>query len=272
MRRNFLILALAGAVALALVACTSTGASGTPSAGTSAPSETTAAAGVRAAGDLSGGQMGVWVSGTGSVKATPGVAMLSLGVESHARTVQEARNNTAGAMTDVIASLKGNGVAEKDIQTHSFSISPEYNYVERSDSLGRRTERVLIGYVVTNQVSAKVRALDKVGKVIDDVVKAGGDLTRINGVRFTIDDPTPLQRQARDKAVADALAKAEQMARAAGISLGKAFYLSESSYATPPPMPFAAKGLALASEAAPTPISGGELDVTISVQAAFSIR
>lgn len=273
MRRNFLILAVPGTVALALVACTRADAPGTPSAIAPAPSETTAAAGVRPAGDSSGAQTGVWVNGTGSVRAQPDLAMLSLGVESRGKTVEEARAKGADAMNAVMASLTKDGIAQKDIQTHSFNISPEYNFVDRADGLGRRTERVLIGYLVTNQVSVKVRALDSVGRVIDNVAKAGGDLTRINGVSFTIDDPAPLRRQARDKAVADAVAKADQIARAAGVSLGRAFYLNESGGAPPPPQPpFAVRALAAEAGGAPTPISGGELEITVSVQAAFSIR
>ena len=270
MRRKFLILAVTGVVALALVACTSTDASG--AAGTPASTETTAAAGVRAAGDSSGSQTGVWVSGTGSVTANPDLAMLSLGVESRGKTVEEARAKAADAMNAVMASLKKDDIAQKDIQTHSFNISPEYNYVDRVDGLGRRTERVLIGYIVSNQVSVKVRNLDSVGKVIDNVAKAGGDLTLISGISFTIDDPAALRRQARDKAVADALAKAEQMARAAGVSIGKAFYLSESGGAPQPPQVFMTKALSAEAGGAPTPISGGELEITVSVQAAFSIR
>lgn len=272
MRRNFLILAVAGAVALALVACTRTDAPGTPSAIAPAPSETTAAAGVRAAGDSSGAQTGVWVSGTGSVTAKPDLAMLSLGVESRGKTVEEARTKGADAMNAILASLTKDGIAQKDIQTHSFNISPEYNFVDRLDGLGRRTERVLIGYLVTNQVSVKVRALDSVGRVIDDVAKAGGDLTRINAISFTVENPTALRREARDKAVADAVTKAEQIARAAGVSLGRAFYLNESGGAPPPPQPFAARAFAAEAGGAPTPIGGGELEITASVQAAFSIR
>ncbi|MBM3946265.1 MAG: DUF541 domain-containing protein [SAR202 cluster bacterium] len=215
---------------------------------------------------------GVWVSGSGSVTAVPDIAILSLGVESRSRTVQEARDNAAKAMTTVIASLKDNGLADRDVQTHSFNVSPEYNFVERSDSAGRRTERVLIGYVVTNQVSVKVRALDRVGRTIDDVVRAGGDLTRISGINFTVDDPAPLRRQARDKAVADALAKAEQIARAAGVSLGRAYYLNESSFTAPAPQAVAGRMMAAEAFAAPTPISGGELEIMVSVQAAFTIQ
>lgn len=270
-------------VVLALLACTrtetpppspapTTGSVATVPTPTASPGGALPAAAAAVSAQSSMNQTGVWVSGSGSVTAAPDIAVLSLGVESRARTVQEARDNAARAMTGVITSVKGNGVGDRDIQTHSFNISPEYNYVERSDGLGRRTERVLIGYVVTNQVSVKVRALDTVGRIIDDVVRAGGDLTRINGISFTLDDPAPMRRQARDKAVADALAKAEQIARAAGVSLGRAFYLNETSFVAPAPPPIQARALAAAAEAAPTPVSGGELEITVTVQAAFAIQ
>ena len=89
-------------------------------------------------------------------------------------------------------------------------------------------EQVVTGYVVSQQLTAKVRDLDSTGELIDQLVEAGGDLTRINGISFTIEDPTPLLEQAREMAIEDLLDRAGQMANAAGVQLGKLEYLSES--------------------------------------------
>ena len=215
---------------------------------------------------------GIWVSGKGKASAQPDLALLTAGVEAKAKTVEEARSKAASAMSAILDALKRRGIADKDTQTRFFNISPEYQFVERTDALGiRRGEQVLVGYIVSNQVAVKVRKLDDVGKVIDDVVKAGGDLTRLQGIGFTIDDPSKLQTQARELAVKDALAKADQMAKAAGVSLGKPFYLNESSFESPP-QPFAARlSVAASAGEVSTPISAGELDVEVTVQAAFSI-
>ncbi|MSP78515.1 MAG: DUF541 domain-containing protein [Dehalococcoidia bacterium] len=263
-----------GLVGLMGVAACSSQNPSAASASTSTPGAANTRAQAQVAPDGSIGmaqQTGIWVSGEGKVSAQPDLALLSLGVESRARTVEEARAAAATSMTAVLDAIKKHGVVEKDIQTRYFNISPEYTYRTINDQFGQRSQQVLVGYVVTNQATVKVRKLDDVGPVIHDVSKAGGDLTRLQGVGFTIDDPTTLQTQARDLAVKAALAKADQMAKAAGVTLGRAFYIADMSINVQPPMPYAARGLAAPAEAG-TPISTGELNVTVSVQTAFSIR
>lgn len=217
-------------------------------------------------------QTGLWVSGTGSVTAKPDLALLTPGIESRAKTVEEARANAANAMAAVVSALKGHNIQDRDIQTQVFSITPEYTYREILDEFERRSEQVLVGYIVTNQMAVKIRDLDDVGPIVDDVTQAGGDLTRISDISFTIEDPKPLEEQARAKAVRDAVAKAEQMAREAGVTLGRAYYLTDSTTA-PMVRDFGAKAFAEGVAAAlPTSISGGELEIVVTIHAAFSIR
>ena len=176
-------------------------------------------------------------------------------------------------MTAIVAFLTTNGVAERDIRTQSFNISPQYTFQERIDSTGSRTnERVLTGYQVTNTVSVKVRELDQTGAILDGVVKAGGDLVRVNGSSFSVDDPAPLKVQARELAVQQALEKAQELATLTGVSLGRLIFISETS-STPIYNTVEARGdFALASSFAPTPISGGETQIQVSVQAVFAIQ
>ncbi len=211
--------------------------------------------------------MGIWVSGQGKVSVTPDIAILSLGVDAQASTVSEARLQAAEAMEAIVTVLKDNGVAEKDIQTYHFSISQVWEWDRVTD------EPKMTGYRVSNMVSATIRELDKVGLIIDAVAEAGGDLTRVHGVGFTVEDPTAYQRQAREKAFADARAKAEQLAGLAGVTLGKAIYITEGmGYLPPMPM---LRDMAVAAPMAPgfdTPIMPGEQEIIINVQVAFAIE
>lgn len=211
-------------------------------------------------------QAGIWVSGQGIVAAEPDVALLTLGVEAQDKTVAEAQRRAREAMNAIIKVLKAGGVADKDIKTTSFSINQVTRWLDREG----RSE--VIGYWVSNMVSVKVRALDKVGALIDAVAEAGGDLTRIYGIGFTVDDPTPYLNAAREKAVLDAVAKAQQMARLAGATLGKPTYISEgTSYISTPDYRMKALGAAEAGPA-PTPVSPGENEFSVSVQMVFAIE
>ena len=208
-------------------------------------------------------QTGVWVSGTGKVTAVPDVAIFSLGVEAQEKTVKEAQSEAISAMNAIITALKANGVAEKDIQTQWYNISPVMKWVEDTN------EQITIGYKVTNMATVKIRDISKAGATIDAVAEAGGNLTRINSISFTMNDPTAYNNQAREKAMQDANAKAEQMATLAGITLGKPIYISEtSSYI---PTPYYLKDYAEGGSPS-TPISPGELDITLTVQVGYAIE
>ena len=175
-------------------------------------------------------------------------------------------------MTAIVAFLTSNGVAERDIRTLSFNISPQYTFRERLEDGLRTNERVLTGYQVTNTLSVKVRDLDQTGAILDGVVKAGGDLVRVNGITFTVDDPSPLKVQARELAVQEAMKKAQELATLAGVGLGQLIFLSETS-STPIFNQVEARGdFALASSFTATPISGGETQIQVSVQVVFAIQ
>ncbi|HEY96993.1 MAG TPA: SIMPL domain-containing protein [Dehalococcoidia bacterium] len=211
---------------------------------------------------------GIWVNGNGKVYASPDIAILSLGIEVQEETVALAQANASEAMNKVIDTLKNQGVADEDIQTQQFNISKisEWKVV-----YGEGEKEVITGYRVTNIVSVKVRDINKVGVIIDAVAAAGGDLTRIDSIGFTVDDPTPYYEEARAQAVEYAKAKAEQLAELSGVELGKPSYISESTYYSSPnyyrgDMSFDA------IPAAETSISPGELEISATVQIAFAIN
>ena len=247
--------ALLGAVGLAFVPHAN--------ASPSTPSEATPRSLTDSGSNINSQFAGVWVTGEGEVTVVPDVAILSLGVEAQAITVQQAMDEAAIAMDQVMAALRANGVAERDIQTQWFNIYPVRDWIDE----GRE---ILIGYRVTNMVSAKIRDVAATGSIIDRVAEAGGDSTRIQGVTFTVDDPSQYHNEAREKAIADARAKAEHLAALAGVDLGRPFYISESGGFVPIYRDYG-YGMLEAGAVPPTPISPGETEVTLTVQMAFAI-
>ena len=209
-------------------------------------------------------QVGIWVSGEGKVVVTPDVANLSLGVQVEAATINEANQKAAAAMDALVNVLKTQGIADKDIKTQYFNIYPVYDY---DKDTGKATIR---GYQVSNNVEVKVRVIANAGKIIDAAVAAAGDAVRVNNIYFSVDDPTASMNAARELALLDAKAKAEQIARVTGVSLGQVSFVSDSSsgggrIVAPS---FDAK----AEAGATTPILPGETDVIVSVQVIYNIN
>jgi uncharacterized protein YggE len=210
-------------------------------------------------------QEGIWISGRGEVTAAPDIAILRLGISAQRASVAEAQSEAATAMDRVRTSLSQSGVASKDIQTQQFSIQQVTKWDQD------KQEQIVIGYRVDNIVVAKIREIEKTGSIIDAVAVAGGDYTRVDSISFSIDDPSSYQKEARDKAMADAKAKAEQLANLSGVKLGKPTYITESTYI---PSPIYRQDMIAKVEAAPaveTSISPGEMEITLDVQVAYAI-
>lgn len=242
---------------------------------------------------------GLSVTGSGTATASPDLAYVSLGVEAEERTAATARYAAAQAMAAVLESLRKNDIAASDIQTTYFSIRPVYDWVEETvcpdtdtaaDADGdadssessmtadgaancRKVGRQLLrGYAARNNIRATVRDLDAVGRVLDDATEAGGNRIRIDGVTFGLEDASALRRQARELAVADMQATAGQLARLTGVRVGRLLNLAEydaGDYdAFYGGLDYARAETALA---APTPIAGGELSVTVQVSGLYEI-
>lgn len=217
--------------------------------------------------ETTGGQLqtGISVTGQGKVSGKPDVAKLTLGVRAEADTVQKARDQAASSLDGIVRALKNNGVAEKDIQTQQLNIQPQYDYNNGNQRLR--------GFEVVNILSVTLRDINKTSQVVDDAVRVGGNETTIQGLAFTIDNPDALKKQAREKAVADAKAKAETLAQVAGVSIGAAMNISENSFT---PVYYDARsaqsGVAAPDTGGPTPIQAGELDVTVDVSITWAIK
>jgi hypothetical protein len=256
---------IAGALVASLlfVACGSDSSASTDTGGSSPPPGSGAAAASIQTSDGSGSQ-GISVSGEGRASAAPDTALLNIGVSTKEMTVAEANSEVQAAIGRLLDSLKGNGVAEKDIQTSQFSINPEYDY--------QYNQQKLTGYRVTHMLQVKVRDIDRAGEVIDDSVEAAGNLVQVGSISLTIDDTAALRSQAREQAMADASAKAQELARLAGVELGKPTYISESSVTPYPQIRYDSSALAAEPAQAQTTISPGELEVVVSVQITYGIQ
>lgn len=202
------------------------------------------------------------VSGTGEIKTKPDMAIVNSGVTSEGRTAQEALAKNNSAMTAVIAELKAAGVAEDDIQTSNFSVSPQYLPYETG-----KAPRIS-GYQVSNQVTARVKELAKLGAILDKLVNAGSN--QINGISFDVNEPKPFLDDARKKAVADARAKAELYASAAGVTLGRVVQISESSNVIPPQPMFRGAEKMMAPSA--VPIATGQQTLSTDVSITYEIQ
>ncbi len=249
MKRWLLVVSLVSVLAIAgLAGC---------QASSAAPGEITAL-------NVSSQQAGIWVNGQGKVTAVPDIATLRLGIEAEAASVAEAQTKAAEAMDSVMTALTANGVAKKDIQTQNFSI----RRMTKWDRV--KEEETVTGYRVTNMVTAKIRDIDEAGTIIDAVAEAGGDLTRIDNISFSVDDPSDYYEAARQEAMTEAKAKAKQLAELAGVTLGKPTYISESTQIPYPRMMM--EEAVLSKAGAPTSISPGELEISLNLQVVYAIR
>jgi uncharacterized protein YggE len=213
----------------------------------------------------SGGQQtGISVNGTGRAFGSPDIALLVFGIQFEAATVESARDQAAAAQQAVIASVKANGVEDKDIQTQQFSIQPQYDFP------GPGRVQVIRGYAVTNVINVKVRNINTTGKVLDDAARAGGNNTVVRGVSFTIDDPTELESEARALAVAEARDRAEELAQRSSAGVGQLISISEFT-SRGGPEGIIAPRTGVAQAAADTPIQPGELEVVVNVSVVYAI-
>ena len=205
---------------------------------------------------------GIHVTGQGKVTGKPDTMTLNIGVSVLRDTVDKATGDAAALANSMLEALKSQGVAESDIQTSNYSISPEYDYTNN-------TPRI-IGYRVTNSLTVKIRDLAKAGQIIDAATATGGNDAVVNGVSFAIEDNAELLQAARTAAWNDAEAKATQLAQLAGVGLGAAVSITESVVNDVPPIYLDDAVRSAAGESA-TPIQPGQLEVTVMVDVTFDI-
>lgn len=201
------------------------------------------------------------VSGSGDVSVAPDVADVILGISVTKSTVKDARATAASSMEAVLAAVKKDGVADKDIVTVNLSLSPVYDY-----SSGSSVPR-LVGYQFSNTIKVTVRDLTKLAVVVDDSVAAGA--TTVQGISFRLDNPKPVEAQARQLAMTDARTKADALAQAASVQIKGVASIAEVTVSSP--IYYAAAGLADKAASVSTPIQTGTTDITIQVTVSYLI-
>jgi uncharacterized protein YggE len=224
-------------------------------------------AGVVAIGGSQGAEMdkqitpSVTVVGSGEVSAKPDQAQIDLGVVTANPTAAKALQENTEAMQKLFKRLSGLGIAEKDIQTSNFSVTPQHKRGPQG-----QYEPGIVGYEVTNTVHITVRDMSKVGGVLDDLVTEGANT--VHGIQFSVAEPNPLLDEARKKAVADARHKAELYTTAAGVNVGRVLLIQEETPRMPQPLMF---GAAPAAAARAVPVAPGELKFHASITITYAL-
>jgi uncharacterized protein YggE len=197
--------------------------------------------------------------GVGTANGIPDTLTVAIGVQTQgasAKGALDANNQKANALIQV---LKSKGVAAKDLQTSQLSIQPTY---------GEKGQQIT-GYQVSNMVTAKLHDLARAGALIDSAAAVAGDAVRVQQVAFSIGDDTSVRAQARVRAVEQARAQADQMAKAAGAKLGQIRSITEVPDGGPMPYPsFAALD---AGKAAPIPIQAGQQELQVTVEVSYDL-
>jgi uncharacterized protein YggE len=206
----------------------------------------------------------VSVSGHGEVNVPPDTASVSIGIDVIRPTLGEAQEQATAQATAVIEALKAAGIADEDIQTAYFSVNILRDYSENADPTQ------ITGFEIMNQLQVTVRDTDMLGDLLDEAVSAGAN--SINGVTFSVDDQTAPASEARKLAVEDARTKAEELAVAAGLSLGSVVSIAEGTVSPmPPPMSTGAGGDMAMAEAT-VPVQPGSSTVAVDVSLTFELR
>jgi uncharacterized protein len=200
------------------------------------------------------------VVGTGRASVEPDIADVILGVTKRAEGAEQASADAAAAMAAVVASLLEAGIPESAIRTTQLTLSPVYDY----DS----EPAPIVGWEISNTVSATVSDVESVGDIIDEAVTAGAN--RIDGITFRVADASATEAEASAIAVADAQAKAEHLATEAGLRLGGIISLSEINFQ--PPETLYAQGDTTGGSGFVTPILPGNVEQIVNVSVVYAVE
>jgi uncharacterized protein YggE len=203
------------------------------------------------------------VTGQGQAYGEPDVANVSLGVSVTDSDVGQAVARANQVMADITSALGGAGIDPKDVQTTNYNVWPQQQ-IDRTtgEPTGQTT------YHVDSSLQVKVRQIDKAGQVIKTALDAGAN--SVNGLSFGIDDPKPLESQARTAAIDDARQRAGELADSLGVSVGDPVQVSESTSGGIVPRVASAEA-AQGLGGGAVPISTGQLSVTVQVNVTFEL-
>lgn len=199
------------------------------------------------------------VDGVGEATAIPDTAMISFGVTKTASTVQSAKDQVNAIANKITQDLKNLGINVKDIKTTNYSVNPQYDY---SGGTQRFT-----GYIVDTNMQVKLQPIDKANQAIDITTQDGA--TQVSGVQFVVNDAKQkeLTNEARKKAIADAKEKAQSLAGAAGINLGRIVDIQENAQNNPRPVPLLMETAKGGGE--PTQLNPGENTISTTITLSY---
>lgn len=198
----------------------------------------------------------VTVNGTATIRSTPDEAVVTLGVQTQGETAEEAMSANAQAMDRVLAALQNEGIGSNDLATAWINLYPTYG----------ETGMTIVGYSAENQVQVTIHDVGRIGRVIDQAVEAGANLT--SGITFGMSDENAGVDDALGDAVADARHKAEILADASGAELGVVLHVSEAGTSSPPSVYYSR---AEAVDVAATPIETPTLETQVSVTVTWEL-
>lgn len=198
----------------------------------------------------------ITVTGEATVAVAPEAAVIRIGVSSLDKTARDASDANAKQMTAVIAAIKNDGIAERDIQTSRLSLQPQYDASKAGPAR-------LTGFQATNQITVRIRDIEKLPAVLDRAIAAGAN--EMSGIEFVVPEQSKLLDRAREDAVADARRKAELYARAAGAKLGHVVAITEEG-STPPVRP-----MQVLRSGAQVPIAPGEQNLKAVVTISYEL-
>lgn len=203
------------------------------------------------------------VEGQGKVTVVPDVAKVFLGIEESGRSLAAVQKSVNQKSKSLLDSLKKLGIGEKDIQTTSYNVFPDYDYESRPQRI--------IGYRVNITYEVVVKDFDKINDVVVRATETGANV--VGNIFFDVNEETKKKKldEAREEAVKEAKDKAQSLARAAGVSLGKILNISEFP-GFEPPTPFALKEGMGGGEPVRPEITPGETELTLTVSLSFEIR
>lgn len=205
----------------------------------------------------------VSVSGHGEVNVPPDTASVAIGVDVIQPTLSEAQAEASSQAATLIDALKGAGIADADIQTSYFSVNILRDYSENGDPTA------ITGFEIVNQLQVTVRDTGTLGELLDAAVKAGAN--SIDGISFYVDDETAAASKARIEAVADARTKAEELAKASGMTLGPLVTIAEG--VAPPVSPlYAPMATGGAEMKQATPVETGSTTISVDVQVTYALK
>lgn len=206
------------------------------------------------------------VNGSGVVYGSPDIATADISVVSRNEDVKAASDENTRLMAAVTAALRGLGVADQDFRTSNYGISIEREIGPEGQPTGPRT------YVITNTMTVTFRDLSIVGEGLQAAITAGAN--QIANINFALEDSSDLAAQAREKAMADARARADQLAQAAQVEIDRPYNINESYILVPQLRQDIGFGGGAIEAAAPVPVpvESGQIMVQVDVNVTYLIR